>query len=146
MSEDFDLLFHRLNNQLGIILANAELLEAKLGEETARVRASQVVASALEAMTTARELRLRFKDKTGQSSDTATSPSSKRCQLKPPGPGGSAPDCTPFLTPKLRLINDLTGHTSPNCAFVSSSLQVWYCRCPAQASPRLAVADFLEVI
>ena len=31
MNEDFGLLFHRLNNQLGIILANAELLEAKLG-------------------------------------------------------------------------------------------------------------------
>ena len=39
MSEDFGLLFHRLNNQLGIILANAELLEAKLGEETGRARA-----------------------------------------------------------------------------------------------------------
>lgn len=78
MSEDLDLLFHRLNNQLGIILANAELLEAKLGEDTARVRASQVVSSALEAMTTARELRLRFKDQTGQPSDTTTRSSSKR--------------------------------------------------------------------
>jgi hypothetical protein len=58
MSEDLGLLFHRLNNQLGIILANAELLEAKAGEDTARARASQVVASALEAMSTARELRL----------------------------------------------------------------------------------------
>ena len=73
MSEDYGLLFHRLNNQLGIILANAELLEAKLGEDSARARASQVVASALEAMTTARELRLRLKDAgqddTGQLSD-----------------------------------------------------------------------------
>lgn len=78
MSEDFDLLFHRLNNQLGIILANAELLEAKLGEDTARARASQVVASALEAMTTARELRLQFKDQTGQSADTSKRSPSKR--------------------------------------------------------------------
>lgn len=56
---DLGLLFHRLNNQLGIILANAELLEAKGADEMARARASQVVASALDAMTTAREIRLR---------------------------------------------------------------------------------------
>ena len=30
---DLGLLFHRLNNQLGIILANAELLEAKAADE-----------------------------------------------------------------------------------------------------------------
>ena len=52
-------LFHRLNNQLGIILANAELLEAKSADEMARARAAQVVASVLDAMTTAREIRLR---------------------------------------------------------------------------------------
>lgn len=56
---DLGLLFHRLNNQLGIILANAELLEAKLVDEASRARAAQVVASVLDAMTTARELRLR---------------------------------------------------------------------------------------
>lgn len=70
MSEDLGLLFHRLNNQLGIILANAELLEAKLADEPARVRASQVVSSALEAMTTAREIRVRLNDDKGQMSDT----------------------------------------------------------------------------
>jgi hypothetical protein len=58
---DLGLLFHRLNNQLGIILANAELLEAKAGDEMSRARASQVVASVLDAMTTAREIRLRSK-------------------------------------------------------------------------------------
>ncbi len=51
------LLFHRLNNQLGIILANAELLEAKAGDDVSRARASQVVSSALEAIGTAREIR-----------------------------------------------------------------------------------------
>jgi hypothetical protein len=77
MREDFGLLFHRLNNQLGIILANAELLEAKLGEEAARARASQVVASALQAMTTAREIRLRMGEEAGHASDTQnTQPSS----------------------------------------------------------------------
>ena len=56
---DLGLLFHRLNNQLGIILANAELLEAKLVDDMNRARAAQVVASVLDAMTTAREIRLR---------------------------------------------------------------------------------------
>jgi hypothetical protein len=51
------LLFHRLNNQLGIILAHAELLEAKAGDDTNRARAAQVVASTLEAMGTAKEIR-----------------------------------------------------------------------------------------
>jgi hypothetical protein len=58
---DLGLLFHRLNNQLGIILANAELLEAKLADEPTRARASQVVASVLDAMATAREIRSRSK-------------------------------------------------------------------------------------
>ena len=51
--------FHRLNNQLGIILAHAELLEAKAGDDVSRARAAQVVASTLDAMGTARELRRR---------------------------------------------------------------------------------------
>jgi hypothetical protein len=51
------LLFHRLNNQLGIILAHAELLEAKVSDATSRARAAQVVSSVLEAMSTANELR-----------------------------------------------------------------------------------------
>ena len=50
-------LFHRLNNQLGIILAHAELLEAKSPDDTHRARAAQVIASVLEAMGTAREIR-----------------------------------------------------------------------------------------
>jgi len=58
---DLGLLFHRLNNQLGIILANAELLEVKSADEMARARAAQVVASVLDAMTTAREIRVRFR-------------------------------------------------------------------------------------
>jgi hypothetical protein len=57
--QDLGLLFHRLNNQLGIILANAELLEAKLNDDITRARASQVVASVVDAMSTAREIRLR---------------------------------------------------------------------------------------
>jgi hypothetical protein len=51
------LLFHRLNNQLGIILAHAELLHAKAPDDANRARAAQVVASTLEAMGTTRALR-----------------------------------------------------------------------------------------
>ena len=50
------LLFHRLNNQLGIILAHAELLEIKSPDDVHRARASQIVATALEAMGTSREI------------------------------------------------------------------------------------------
>ena len=56
-SPELRLLFHRLNNQLGIILAHAELLEAKATDALNRARAAQVVASALEAMGTATEIR-----------------------------------------------------------------------------------------
>ena len=47
-------LFHQLNNQLGVVLAHAELLEAKSPDATQRARAEQVVKSVLEAMGTAK--------------------------------------------------------------------------------------------
>lgn len=56
-SPELRLLFHRLNNQLGIILAHAELLEAKAPDDMHRARAAQVVSGALEAMGTAKEIR-----------------------------------------------------------------------------------------
>jgi hypothetical protein len=56
-SSDLRLLFHRLNNQLGIILAHAELLESKAPDDTNRARAAQVVSSALEAMATVKQIR-----------------------------------------------------------------------------------------
>jgi hypothetical protein len=59
MDPELRSLFHRLNNQLGIILAHAELLEAKAVDDVNRARAEQVVASVLDAMGTARELRRR---------------------------------------------------------------------------------------
>ena len=52
------LLFHRLNNQLGIILAHAELLEAKATDDIHRARAARVVSSVLDALETARDIRL----------------------------------------------------------------------------------------
>jgi hypothetical protein len=50
-------LFHQLNNQLGIILAHAELLEVKATSEPERLRASQIVTSVLDAMMTVRSIR-----------------------------------------------------------------------------------------
>jgi len=55
--QDLLRLFHRLNNQLGVVLANAELLEAKIVDEKQRARASQVVAGALDAISSVQELR-----------------------------------------------------------------------------------------
>jgi hypothetical protein len=52
-------LFHQLNNQLGIVLAHAELLEAKAPDITHRARAEQVVKSVLDALGTAKEIRRR---------------------------------------------------------------------------------------
>ena len=59
MSDAVDLreLLHRLSNQLGVILAHAELLEAKAPDEPRRARAAQIVSAAVEAMTTTREIR-----------------------------------------------------------------------------------------
>jgi hypothetical protein len=66
MDAELRSLFHRLNNQLGIILAHAELLEAKAGDDIARARAAQVVTSVLDAMGTTQEIRRRTEPETGQ--------------------------------------------------------------------------------
>jgi two-component sensor histidine kinase len=55
--EDSRELLHRLNNQLGVILAHAELIETKAQDAAQRARASQVVSAALQAMAVSRELR-----------------------------------------------------------------------------------------
>lgn len=55
---DVQALFHRLNNQLGVLLAQAELLEAKAADAN-RVRAAQMVSSTLAALGTVREIRQR---------------------------------------------------------------------------------------
>jgi hypothetical protein len=56
LGTELRVLFHRLNNQLGVILAHAELLELTSPDDTQRARASQIVATALEAMGTSREM------------------------------------------------------------------------------------------
>jgi hypothetical protein len=60
---DLQSLFHRLNNQLGIILAHAELLEAKASDDVHRSRAVQVVDAALESMNLARAIRQRVEER-----------------------------------------------------------------------------------
>lgn len=61
-ASDLAALFHRLNNQLGVVLANAELLEARGPDRETSARAGQIVASAVEAITTAREIRSAVED------------------------------------------------------------------------------------
>ena len=56
-TEELRLLFHRLNNQLGIILACAELLEVKAADDTSRARATEIVAKVLDALGTSKEIR-----------------------------------------------------------------------------------------
>lgn len=56
--QDLTRLFHTLNNHLGIILANAELLEHRLSDAQHRARAGQLVASALDAIQTTNDIRL----------------------------------------------------------------------------------------
>jgi hypothetical protein len=68
---DLRLLFHRLNNQLGIILSHAELLEAKSADEMSRSRAAQVITSVLEAMGTAKEIRFKMVDPAASATEKA---------------------------------------------------------------------------
>ena len=62
-AEDPKALLHKLNNQLGVILAHAELLESKAPDAAQKARASQVVYAALQAMAVSRELRETVGDK-----------------------------------------------------------------------------------
>jgi hypothetical protein len=55
--DDVGSLFHRLNNQLGVILANSELLEHKLTDDGQRIRAGLIVSGTLDAITTVQDLR-----------------------------------------------------------------------------------------
>ena len=50
-------LFHQLSNQLGVILAHAELMEMKAPDPAQRDRATHVVNAALEAMAVSRSIR-----------------------------------------------------------------------------------------
>lgn len=56
-ADDLRFLFHRLNNQLGIILACAELLETRAADDSSRARAAEVVAKVLDAMGTTTQIR-----------------------------------------------------------------------------------------
>jgi hypothetical protein len=57
--DDLRQLFHTLNNQLGIILTHAELLEAKAPDEALRKKATTVLEATMEALSTARAIRAR---------------------------------------------------------------------------------------
>lgn len=57
MPSEVGSLFHRLNNQLGVILANSELLEHKLADDGQRLRAGLIVSGTLDAIDTVQHLR-----------------------------------------------------------------------------------------
>ena len=50
-------LFHRLNNHLGIVLVNAELIETRCPDAATRTRAADVVTAAVGALDAVREIR-----------------------------------------------------------------------------------------
>ena len=50
-------LFHRLNNHLGIVLVNAELIEARCPDAGTRTRAADVVQAAVSALDAVKEIR-----------------------------------------------------------------------------------------
>ncbi len=64
---DLNQLFHALNNQLGVILANAELLEHRLTDEGQKSRAGQIVSGALDAIDTTRKIKSLTVDEPSQS-------------------------------------------------------------------------------
>jgi hypothetical protein len=50
-------LFHTLNNQLGVILTYAELIEAKAPDAGTKTRATQVVTACVDALATSKQIR-----------------------------------------------------------------------------------------
>ena len=56
-ASDLRALFHTLNNQLGVILTYAELVEAKAPDEALRARATQIVSAAVDALNTSKDIR-----------------------------------------------------------------------------------------
>ncbi len=56
-------LFHRLNNHLGIVLVNAELIEAKCPDAGTRTRAADVVEAAVSALDAVKEIRRKLPDR-----------------------------------------------------------------------------------
>lgn len=75
--DDLRVLFHRLNNALGVILAHAELLHTKAPDDQNRARAAHVVESALDAMTTVREIRQRVPETSVETAFIGESPASQ---------------------------------------------------------------------
>lgn len=58
-------LFHRLNNQLGVILAHGELVETKVDDESIKARAALIVQSAMAAIESVRAIRAQVERQNG---------------------------------------------------------------------------------
>jgi hypothetical protein len=65
--DELSFLFHQLNNQLGIILACAELLEVRAADDTSRARSAEVVAKVLDALGTTKQLRQHVESRAAES-------------------------------------------------------------------------------
>ncbi len=83
MDDDLRQLFHTLNNQLGIILTHAELLEAKAPDEGLRKKATTVLEATMEALGTARAIRAMTERQAG--------PEGPGVEEQGPGTGGQGP-------------------------------------------------------
>ena len=72
--DDLRQLFHTLNNQLGIILTHAELIEAKAPDDGLRKKATTVLESTMDALRTVREMRTRLDAWPGQNGGDGSVP------------------------------------------------------------------------
>jgi len=80
-------LFHTLNNQLGIILSHAELLEVKAKEDAQRARATLVVTTTLEALATTRQIRFALEPAAETPTPRSSDSDSTEDRTLPPDPG-----------------------------------------------------------
>ena len=69
MDDDLRQLFHSLNNQLGIILTHAELLEMKSPDEALRKKATTVLETTFEALNAVKQIRARIEEQGPETGD-----------------------------------------------------------------------------
>ena len=103
--DDLRVLFHRLNNALGVILAHAELLHTKAPDDQNRARAAHVVESALDAMTTVREIRQRVPETSAETRAGASTPRTPQRLTASPRSPVSTPRLARLHVPHVRRLH-----------------------------------------